>query len=166
MADEFETDSGADIEKLYSGKYLGAVDVPKPIKTKIVDWDMEELRQQDGTFKKKVVLSCDGIDKQVVVNKMNYLSLKHGFGAAHPRDWVGHSLGIKTEMKQNGKLGITLVPIGTVVFTTTKTGTKPVPTSKTKPAPAPKTREDFPDDDVDDPGFEPDPHRDYGEAAE
>jgi hypothetical protein len=165
MADEFETETGADdIEKLYSGKYLGAIDVPKPIRTKILDWDTEDLRQQDNTTKEKVVLSCANVDKKVVVNKTNYLALKQGFGKKHPRDWVGRALGIKTAMKQNGKLGLELVALSEPL----KTAAAPMPTKKPAPKPAPKaTVKPWPEEGGD-PGFDPDLNDspNFDEAAE
>jgi hypothetical protein len=163
MADEFETETGTDdIEKLYSGKYLGAVDIPKPIRTKILDWDTEDLRQQDGTTKKKVVLSCANLDKKVVVNKTNYLALKQGFGKNHPKDWVGRALGIKTAMKQNGKLGLELVTLGEPL----KGAAAPMPTKKPDPKPAPATEAAPWPEESGDPGFDDDFNRDFGLAAE
>jgi hypothetical protein len=165
MGDEFETETGgvseAELEKIYSGKYLGAADVgDRKIKTKILRVALADLRQQDGSTKKKAVLACDGIDKQVVVNVTNFRILKDGFGA-NAQKWVGRTIGIKTAMKQNGKPGIELVILGDAF----KTAAAPMPTKK--PAPKIAAEDDnFPADEFPgDPGPEPDPNRDFGDEA-
>jgi hypothetical protein len=166
MADEFEPETGiseAELEKIYSSKYLGADDVgDRKIRTKILHVGADDLRQQDGRTRRKAILFCEGLDKQVVLNVTNYNILKTAF-STNPSKWVGRTIGIKTVPRTVGgkaTRGIEIVILGADTF---KVSMKPMPTKK--PKPAPKTEPEFPEED-DDPGFEPDPSRDFEEAAE
>jgi hypothetical protein len=168
MSDEFETAAGPgmtaeELEKLYTGKYLSAVDVgDRKLKTRILGVHAEELRQQDGTMRKKAVLSLEGLDKQLVVNVTNKAILTNGLGR-NPQKWTGRAIGLKTVPRNfGGKVmnGIEIVILGEAFTAKGSSGLKPK-----QPKPTAKTHGDFPADDLDDPGFEPDESRDYEENA-
>jgi hypothetical protein len=170
MADEYETAAGPgmtedELEKMYSGKYLSAADVgDRKIKAKIVGVHAEELRQQDGKMRKKAVLQLEGLDKELVVNVTNKVILKDGFGG--PQKWVGRSIGLKTVPRSFGgkpTRGIEVVILGEAFTAKGGSGLKP---KQPAPKPEPKSRGDYPDDDLDDPGFQPEDNRDFEEAAE
>jgi hypothetical protein len=166
MADEFETAAGPgmtedELEKM--GRYLSAADIGnRKIKTKILGVHAEELRQQDGTMRRKAVLSLEGLDKELVVNTTNKVILKDGLGG-NPSKWVGRAIGLKTAPRSfGGKVmkGIEVVILGEAFTAKGGSGLKPK-----QPKPTAKTHGDFPADDLDDPGFEPDESRDYEETA-
>ena len=101
MADdyEYETETGIsepELQKMYSSKYLSAVDLgDRKIKAKILRVAAADLRQQDGTTRKKSVLTLEDQDKLLVVNMTNSAILKDAFGA-NPQKWVGRTVGLKS----------------------------------------------------------------------
>jgi hypothetical protein len=168
MADEFETAAGPgmtedELEKMYSGRYLSAADIgDRKVKAKILGIHAEELRQQDGTMRKKAVLQLEGLDKQLAVNVTNKAILSDGLGR-NPSKWVGRSIGLKTVPRNFGgksMRGIEVVILAEPFTAKGGSGLKPK-----QPKPTAKTHGDFPADDLDDPGFEPDESRDYEETA-
>lgn len=171
MADTFETAAGPgmtedELEKMYSGKYLSAADIgDRKVKAKILGVHAEELRQQDGTTRKKAVLSLEGLDKQLVVNVTNKAILKDGLGG-NPQKWIGRLIGLKTVPRNFGgksMRGIEIAILGEAFTAKGPSGLKPK--KQPAPKPEPKTRGDWPDDYADDPGFEPDEGRDYEDTA-
>jgi hypothetical protein len=169
MGDEFETAAGPgmteeELEKLYGTRFLSAADIgDRKVKAKVLGIHAEEMHQQNGTMRKKAVLSLEGFDKQLVVNVVNKAILVDGLGK-NPQKWVGRLIGLKTVPRNFGgksMRGIEVVILAEPFTARGGSGLKPKPA----PKPAPKTHGDFPADDLDDPGFEPDESRDYEETA-
>jgi hypothetical protein len=69
-------------------KYLGASDLKgqRPRHT-IGKVDVAELKEKDGTTKRKRIVYFEGEDKALVVNKTNAVKLAIAFGK-DSRDWV------------------------------------------------------------------------------
>src|SRR5215471_9971702 len=107
MADEFEDEAGAgpsesELQKAYGSKYLSATDLGnRKIKAKIARVTLEDLRQQDGSTKKKAVLALEGQDKMLVLNAGNYAILKDGLGP-NASKWIGRIIGLKSVPRTMG----------------------------------------------------------------
>lgn len=162
MADEYyEAETGcsiseAELEKMYSGKYLGAADIgDRKIKAKILSVFKEPMRQQDGSSRDKAVLGLEGLDKTLPLNATNRLILREGLDP-NPEKWIGRTIGLKTVPRtMNGKptRGIEVVIIGGGMFkAAAPSGLKPTPPA---PKPPPKIAEEatpWPEE-AGDPGF-------------
>jgi hypothetical protein len=77
-----------DFDAMYGSKYLGASDLKgqRPRHT-IGKVDVAELKEKDGTTKRKRIVYFEGEDKALVVNKTNAVKLAIAFGK-DSRDWV------------------------------------------------------------------------------
>jgi len=169
MADEFEDEAGAgpsesELQKAYGSKYLSATDLGnRKIKAKIARVTLEDLRQQDGSTKKKAVLALEGQDKMLVLNAGNYVILKDGLGP-NASKWIGRTIGLKSVPRTMGgkpTRGIEVVILGEAFTAKGPSGLK----LKPAPKPEPKTEETpWPKEDGD-PGFGSDPD-DFRDAAE
>ena len=75
-----------------SGDYLKASDLGgKSARLKIKSYEIKEFDSDKGSLK-KVVLSFDGKDKQLVVNKTNAITISQNVGSEDLNDWVGHEI--------------------------------------------------------------------------
>ena len=93
-------------DQLYGSKYLSATDLGGSIlRVKIEKVEVADLREKDGTTRKKFVLSFNGQDKAMVLNKTNASVLADAFGK-NPDDWVDQRLEIYSEMTGLGKPGL------------------------------------------------------------
>ena len=73
--------SEEDLERMYGSKYLSAGDVDdQRIKTKIAKVSADDLRQQNGTTKKKAILNFTSLDKGLVLNATNKRVLVDALG--------------------------------------------------------------------------------------
>lgn len=99
MADEFteldtETPTEADIDQAFGSRYLGAVDIVKKIKTKIVKVRMEEVKDREtGKTKKRPVVYFANVEKPLILNATNKEALVAAFGKA-PAGWLDGTVGI------------------------------------------------------------------------
>jgi hypothetical protein len=108
-------------DDLYGSKYLSGVEVGnQTLPVEIGSAETVELRQKDGSTKRRLVLSFPGQDKQLVLNKTNATTLAQLLGKDH-RNWIGAKLELFTESTTFG-LGIRLRPLR--------------PTAVSKPRPA------------------------------
>jgi hypothetical protein len=74
-----------DFDDLYGSKYLSAADLGgRQKRVQIADVSVEELRQKDGSTKRKYVLAFGGGGKKLVLNKTTATQLVQAFGK--PRD--------------------------------------------------------------------------------
>ena len=100
-----------DFDAMYGSKYLGASDLKgqRPRHT-IGKVDVAELKEKDGTTKRKRIVYFEGEDKALVVNKTNAVKLAMAFGK-DSRDWVGARVELYSEMTNLGKEGVRLQPL-------------------------------------------------------
>lgn len=163
-----DTPTEADLNDCYGSKYLGAADLgDKKIRTKIAKIRKEKLRQQGGgTERTKFVIFFTTLDKGLVLNSTNKVTLADALGSV-PAGWIGADVGIFAEPTQfQGKptKGLRLR-----VLSPAKPKPDvptPMPTLATKKPAAQPSVAAGPPDDPDDPGAFPDRDRDFGEAAE
>ena len=103
-----------EFDLLYGSKYLGAADLKgqRPRFT-IGKVETAELREKNGSTKRKRVLYFQGEDKALVVNKTNAEKLAMAFGKSSA-DWVGGRIELYAEMTSLGKEGVRLQPLRTV----------------------------------------------------
>jgi hypothetical protein len=65
-----------DFDDLYGSKYLGAADLNGQRKrVKILDTEVSDLREKDGSTKRKCIVWFETEDKALVLNKTNALRL-------------------------------------------------------------------------------------------
>jgi hypothetical protein len=85
-------------DDMYGSKYLSVPDLKGgTLRVKIGKVEPADLREKDGTTKKKLVLFFNGRDKGLVLNKTNALVLADAFGK-NLDDWVDQRLDIYSEM--------------------------------------------------------------------
>ena len=93
-------------DELYGSKYLSVPDLGgSTLRVRIGKVEVADLREKDGTTRKKLVLSFIGQDKAMVLNKTNASALADAFGK-NTDDWVGQHLEIYSEMTGLGKPGL------------------------------------------------------------
>jgi hypothetical protein len=104
---------------MYGSKYLGAADLKgqRPRRT-IGKVEVADLKEKDGSTKRKRVLYFEGEDKALVLNKTNAIKLATAFGK-ESANWVGVRVELYSEMTSLGKEGVRLQPLRAV--------TKPAP---------------------------------------
>ena len=100
-----------DFDLLYGSKYLGATDLngQRPRRT-IGKIEIAELKDKDGSTKRKFVLYFEGEDKALVLNKTNAKKLEAAFGKDGTK-WVGTRVELYAEMTSLGKEGVRLQPL-------------------------------------------------------
>ena len=81
-----------DFDALYGSRYLGVADLKGATpRRKIGKVEVAELRQKDGSTRKKYVLFLEGEDKALIVIKTNAVKLAEAFGkerTAWPGNWI------------------------------------------------------------------------------
>ena len=99
---------------MYGSKYLGVTDLKgqRPRRT-IGKIEVAELKEKDGSTKRKRILYFEGEDKALVLNKTNAIKLAMAFGK-ESTDWVGARVELYAEMTSLGKEGVRLQPLRTV----------------------------------------------------
>ncbi len=111
-------------DDIYGGKYLsGAVLGDQTLRVTIGSADVVDLRQKDGSTRRRIVLSFPGQDKQLPLNKTNADALADLCGSKDPAAWTGVSLELFTESTSYGP-GIRLRPLRPAAVA------KPQPASK------------------------------------
>jgi hypothetical protein len=100
-----------DFDDLYGSKYLGAADLNGQRKrAKIVDTEVSDLREKDGSTKRKYIVWFETEEKALVLNKTNALRLAQAFGKSR-EGWHGAVVELYSEMTSLGKEGIRLRPV-------------------------------------------------------
>ena len=93
-------------DDIYGSKYLSVPDLKGgTLRVKIGKVEVADLREKDGTTRKKLILFFNGQDKAMVLNKTNASALADAFGK-NKDDWVGQRLEIYSEMTGLGKPGL------------------------------------------------------------
>jgi hypothetical protein len=100
----------ADFDKLYGSKYLSASDLNGEQKcVRIGKVTLAEMREKDGSTRKKMAVYFDGEDKALICNKTNAMKLQQAYGKA-PNNWVGNRVELYTETTQYGD-GVRVRPL-------------------------------------------------------
>jgi hypothetical protein len=100
-----------DFDDLYGSKYLTANDLHgETQRRKIGKVDVVELKEKDGSTKRKYVAYFEGVDKALVVNKTNATKLATAYGKDRSK-WVGVVVELYAEMTSLGKEGVRLRPL-------------------------------------------------------
>jgi hypothetical protein len=103
------TDSD-DFDSLYGSKYLGVADLKgETPRRKIGKVEVAELKQKDGSTKKKYVLFLEKEDKALIVNKTNAVKLAQAFGKKYA-DWPGNFIELYSEPTSFGP-GVRVRPL-------------------------------------------------------
>jgi hypothetical protein len=100
-----------DFDDIYGNKFLGAADLNGQRKrVKIVDTEVSDLREKDGSTKRKYIVWFETEEKALVLNKTNALRLAQAFGK-NREGWHGAVVELYSEMTSLGKEGIRLRPV-------------------------------------------------------
>jgi hypothetical protein len=100
-----------DFDDVYGSKYLSAADLNGQRKrVKIVDTEVSDLREKDGSTKRKYIVWFETEEKALVLNKTNALRLAQAFGK-NREGWNGAVIELYGEMTSLGKEGIRLRPV-------------------------------------------------------
>ena len=103
-----------DFDAMYGSKYLSVPDLKgqRPRRT-IGKVEVAELKEKDGSTKRKRILYFEGEDKALVLNKTNAVKLAMAFGK-ESTNWVSARVELYSEMTSLGKEGVRLQPLRTV----------------------------------------------------
>lgn len=114
--------SETDFDDLYGSKYFSVTDLHgQTPRRKIGKVDVCELKEKDGSTKRKFVLYFEGEDKALVLNKTNAQKLASAFTKDRAK-WIGVGVELYAEMTSLGKEGVRLRPLQPATATTPKTG--------------------------------------------
>ncbi len=95
-------------DDIYGSKYFSAADLHGgQLQCRIGKVDVVELKEKDGSTKRKFIVYFDGVEKPLVLNKTNAQKL----AASHGKDrhnWVGVMVELYAEMTGLGKEGVRL----------------------------------------------------------
>jgi hypothetical protein len=93
-------------DDIYGSKYFSVPDLGGGnLRVKIGKVDVADLREKDGTTRKKYVLFFNGQEKAMVLNKTNAMTLAGAFGK-NRADWVNQGIELYSEMTGLGKPGL------------------------------------------------------------
>ena len=73
----------------FPSKWLGAVDVERPIAAEIVEVNQEMVKGRDGLTEPKTVVYFRGIKKPLILNRINFDSIAAISGQDDSEDWPG-----------------------------------------------------------------------------
>jgi hypothetical protein len=100
-----------DFDDLYGSKYLTAGDLRgEQPRREIGRVDVVELKEKDGSTKRKFVTYFKGVEKPLVLNKTNATKLAAAYGKDRSR-WIGVTVELYAEMTSLGKEGVRLRPL-------------------------------------------------------
>ena len=103
-----------DFDAMYGSKYFSVADLKgqRPRRT-IGKVEVAELKEKDGSTKRKRILYLEGEDKPLVLNKTNAVKLAMAFGK-ESSEWTNARVELYSEMTSLGKEGVRLTPLRTV----------------------------------------------------
>jgi hypothetical protein len=103
-----------DFDSMYGSKYFSVPDLKghRPRRT-IGKVEVAELKEKDGTTKRKRIIYLEGEDKPLVLNKTNATKLAMAFGK-ESADWIRARVELYSEMTSLGKEGVRLQPLRSV----------------------------------------------------
>jgi len=100
-----------DFDDLYGPKYFGSTDLhgetPRHRIGKVAPL---ELKEKDGSTKRKLVVYFDGVEKALILNKTNATKLAAAFGKDWSK-WIGMEVELYAEMTGLGKEGVRVRPL-------------------------------------------------------
>ena len=100
--------TASDFDDLYGSKYFSATDLHgETIRRKIGKVEIGDLKDKDGSTKRKFVVYFKGLDKPLVLNRTNAQKLAAALGK-DPTAWVGVVCELYAEMTSLGKEGVRL----------------------------------------------------------
>ena len=103
--------SETDFDDIYGSKYFSVGDLRgEQPRRKIGKVDVAELKEKDGTTKRKYIVYFEGEDKALVLNKTNAQKLAQAVGKDRTK-WVGLTVQLYAEMTSLGKEGVRLRPL-------------------------------------------------------
>jgi hypothetical protein len=98
-------------DDLYGSRYFSASDLHgETPRHRIGKVEIAELKDQNGTTKKKMLVYLNGVEKPLVLNKTNATKLAAAFGK-DSRNWIGVYIELYSEMTSLGKEGVRLRPL-------------------------------------------------------
>jgi hypothetical protein len=99
-----------EFDSLYGSKYLSVTDLKdgEP-RLKIGKIEVAELREKNGTTKRKYVMLFEGVEKGLVINKTNARKLAEAYGK-QTQKWIGQAVQLYTEDTTFGK-GVRVRPL-------------------------------------------------------
>ena len=120
-----------DFDAMYGSKYFSVPDLKgqRPRRT-VGKVEVVELKEKDGSIKRKRILYFEGEDKPLVLNKTNAVKLAMAFGK-ESSEWINARVELYPEMTSLGKEGVRLTPLRTV----TKAAPAQAPAQTIKPKP-------------------------------
>ena len=100
--------TASDFDDLYGSKYFSAADLHgETIRRNIGKVEIGDLKDKDGSTKRKFVVYFKGVDKPLVLNRTNAQKLAAVLGK-DPTAWVGVICELYAEMTSLGKEGVRL----------------------------------------------------------
>ncbi|MET4037407.1 hypothetical protein ABIB94_007159 [Bradyrhizobium sp. JR7.2] len=101
----------SDFDDLYGSKYFSAPDLHgETWLRRIGKVALVELKEKDGSIKRKYLVYFDGVEKALVLNKTNAQKLATAYGKDHSK-WIGMEVELYAEMTTLGKEGVRVRPL-------------------------------------------------------
>src|SRR3954470_18222744 len=98
----------SEFDDIYGSKYFSAADLHgEMIRRKIGKVEIAELKDKDGSTKRKFVVYFNGVDKPLVLNRTNAQKLAASLGK-DTTAWIGVPVELYAEMTSLGKEGVRL----------------------------------------------------------
>jgi hypothetical protein len=99
-----------DFDDLYGSKYFSVSDLKdSEPRLKIGKVEVAELREKNGTTKRKYVMLFEGVEKGLVINKTNARKLADAYGKQSLK-WIGQIVQLYSEDTSFGK-GVRVRPL-------------------------------------------------------
>jgi hypothetical protein len=100
--------SASDFDDIYGSKYFSAADLHgEMIRRKIGKVEIGDLKEKDGSTKRKFIVYLKGVDKPLVLKRTNAQRLAAVLGK-DPTAWIGVVIELYAEMTSLGKEGVRL----------------------------------------------------------
>ena len=101
----------SDFDDLYGSKYYSAADLHgETPRHRIGKVALAELKEKDGSTKRKLVAYFEGVEKALVLNKTNAQKLAAALGKDYSK-WIGMEVELYAEMTGLGKEGVRVRPL-------------------------------------------------------
>jgi hypothetical protein len=102
------TETGADFDDIYGTKYFSTTDLHgKTPRHKIGKVEIADLKEKDGSTKRRYIVYLKDVDKPLVLNKTNAQKVAAALGKDRTA-WIGAVIELYAEMTSLGKEGVRL----------------------------------------------------------